>query len=232
MTWINLIAQVNQFPQVYNNGQGVGYSNLNIRQNASGTGTIITSLSVTSKIGADDFATSTESNGTATWARVCLPTTTSGIKYGYMMYGSAYARINEINNYATVTATNLNIRPTAGSSSWVTIGGSKALYGQNSIVALTGDTSNISGTTWYQVYLTNDCSQQTGWLSGTFLTLNSNTTNYYNVAGGVNNNSGVLIWGATVSIGSWTTNSTEGFYQYKLSPNWSGTITCSPLAIL
>ena len=220
-------AQVAQFPQVYYNGQGAGGFNLNIRQTASGSGTIITTLSTTSKIGADNFATSTEPFGTATWARVCLPTTTSGIKYGYMMYGSYYVRINQINNYATVTATNLNIRPTAGSNSWVTIGGLNALYGQNSIVALTGNTSVVGGITWYEVYLTNDCSQATGWLSGSFLTINSNTTNYYNVGGDVNNNSGGYIWGATVTIGSWTTNSTEGFYQYKLSPGWSGSITCT-----
>ena len=33
--------------------------------------------------------------------------------------------------------------------------------------------------------------------------------------------------GATISIGSWTTNSTEGFYQYKLPVSWSGLITCT-----
>jgi len=181
-------------------------------------------LSTTSKIGASAIVTSNESYGTATWAKVCLPATTGNIKYGYMLYGEYYIRINEVNSYATVTATSLNIRPCAGcTSSNVTINGSNAMFGQNSIISLTGNIT--SG--WYEVYLTNDCSQTTGWVSGTYLSINSNTTNYYNIAGTVNNTSGVSIWGATVTLGSWTTNSSEGFYQYKLPISWAGTITCS-----
>lgn len=219
-----LSAQVNQFPQVYYNGQGSSGFNLYIHQSASLSSPNITSLSVTSKIGVETYTTSTETEGTATWAKACLPSTTGNIRYGYILYGEYYARINEINNYAVVTAVSLNIRPCAGcTSSNVTIGGQNAMFGQNSIVALTGNIS--SG--WYEVYLTNDCSQTTGWVSGTYLTINNSTSNYKNVGGEVTNSTNVSIWGATVTIGNWTTNSTEGFYQYKLATNWSGLITCT-----
>ncbi|MBK9737104.1 MAG: hypothetical protein IPO92_19985 [Saprospiraceae bacterium] len=148
-----------------------------------------------------------------------------------MMYGQFNIRINEINNYATVIATSLFIRPCAGCTSNVTIGGQNARYGQNSIVALTGATNNISGIIWYEVYLTTDCSSPTGWLSSgmnsSFLFINSNTNNYYNVAGTVKNDNDVHTWGANINIGSWTTNSTEGFYQYKVPQNWTGLISCS-----
>jgi YD repeat-containing protein len=219
-------GQVSQFPQVYYNGQGAGGNNLKVRTYASLNSPWITKLAPTSKIGAEYYTTSTENFGTATWAKVCLPSSTGSIKYGYMMYGSMYIRISEINNYAKVNASSLYIRPCAGcTSSNVTINGDNAFFGQNSIVALTGNSSNE----WYEVYLTDDCSQSTGWLYGGngYLNINSNTTNYYNVAGTVKESSGPLIWGATVTMGSFTTNSTEGFYQYKLSPNWSGSITCT-----
>lgn len=220
-------SQVNQFPQIYYNGQGSGGSNLNIRTSASLSSTTITSLSTDSKIGAESYTTSSEANGTASWVKVCLPSTTGNIEYGYMMYGEYNIRINEVNNYAIVFATSLLIRPCAGcTSDNVNIGGQNALYGQNSIVALTGASSNVNGITWYEVYLTSNCSQAKGWLSGSFLNLNANTSNYYNVAGTVKNNNQQLIWGATINLGSWTTNSTEGFYQFKLPINWNGEINC------
>lgn len=220
-------TQVSQFPQIYYNGQGSGGSNLNIRASASLGSSAITSISVTSKIGAESYTTSTEANGTASWVKVCLPSTTGNTEYGYMLYGQNYARINEVNNYATTTATSLFIRPCAGcTTSNVTIGGQNAYYGQNSIVSLTGNTVNVSGVIWYEVYLTNNCSQDKGWLSGSFLMVNTNTTDYFCVAGSVENNTQQLIWGATINIGNWTTNTTEGFYQYKVSPGWNGIINC------
>lgn len=222
----NTTGQVPQFPQVYYNGQGAGGFSLFIHQSASLSSANITSLSSTSKIGVDNIVTSSEpSYGPATWARVCLPSTTGTLKYGYILYGQFYARINETNRYATVTATSLNIRPCSGcTSSNVTIAGSNAMFGQNSIVALTTGTS-VNG--WYEVYLTTDCSQATGWVSGTFLNINNSISNYYNIGGTVNNNNLVSIWGANVNIGGTVVNSTEGFYQYKLPIGWSGTISCT-----
>jgi pimeloyl-ACP methyl ester carboxylesterase len=220
-------SQVTQFPQIYYNGSGTGGNSLLIRQNPSLGSTAVTSLPVSAKIGAESYTTSTESMGTVTWAKVCLPSTTGNIEYGYMLYGEYYIRINEINNYGSVTATSLFIRPCAGcTTSNVTIGGQNAKFGQNSIVSLTSNVTNISGTNWYEVYLPTNCSQPLGWVSGAFLSLNQNTTNYYNVGGKILNNNQQLVTGATVNFGSWNTNSSEGFYQYKLPIGWSGSITC------
>lgn len=80
-------VQINQFPQVYYNGQGADGSSLFVHQSASLSSANITSLSSTAKIGVDNSTTSNEpSYGIATWARVCLPSTTGTLKYGYILY--------------------------------------------------------------------------------------------------------------------------------------------------
>ena len=226
---INLLhSQVAQFPQIYYSGQ-TGGSSL-IRATASLSASTLTTLTGGYHIGADAQTTSTESYGLATWARVCLPSTSSTNNtpnYGYTMYGSYYIRINDINDYAIVntTSTPLGVRTCANcTSSYVTIGGQNAYYGKNSVLALTGNTS--SG--WYEIYLPTNCSQTTGWVNGIYLIINSNTQDYKIVAGSVTNSSSVFLWGSTITLGSTaTTYSTEGFYQYKLANGWSGTITCS-----
>ncbi len=229
-------SQVTQFPQVYNNDMDdPGASNLNIRQTPSSSGTILINggFGIGSKIGAASLASNSSDPYFYHWIQVCLPSTTGSLSYGYIACDEFYARINPINNYATVTATSLNIRPTAGSTQWVTIGGQNAMYGQNSIVALTGTTSVVSGTTWYQVYLTRNCSQTTGWLSGAFLTINSTTSNYRTVGGRVCNDASSCNFlgnlnGATINMsGIGVTNSSGGFYQYKLPTNYTTTITCT-----
>lgn len=221
------LAQVTQFPQVFYNGQGSGGSNLFIRQSPSLSSTPITTLSTSSRIGAESFVTSNESNGKATWAKVMLPSSSGTVAYGYMLYGEFYARIYQSNNYATVNTSNLNIRTGAGTSfANVTLNGSNATVSNGTIVALTGSITNVSGVPWYQIHLPNNCSQITGWVSGSFLNISANQS-YYIVAGTVTNSSAVSIWGATINMSGSTTNSTEGFYQYKLSQSWSGTISCS-----
>jgi hypothetical protein len=137
-----LLAQVAQFPQIYYNGQGVTGADLIVHQNPGLSSADLTSIKNVSKIGAVSYATSTESYGPATWAKVCLPSTDGNIRYGYILYGQYYIRIDATNNYATVTATSLNIRQcSACLSSHVTIGGLNAMFGQNSVVALTGNSS-------------------------------------------------------------------------------------------
>jgi|GEM_PF-3650461 len=224
LTVCRISAQVSQVPQVYYNNNDV---NLFIRPSASLSSMPIStiSLSPSGKIVAESIVTSTETQGKATWVRVCLPTTTGTIAYGYMLYGERYIRINETNNYATTTA-NVNVRSGAGTSfPNVTISGTPVTYGSGSVVALTGTSSNVNGTIWHQVYLPNGYSQLTGYISQAFLSLPV-LENYYVVGGNVQNSSSILIWGATVNIGSWNTNSTEGFYQYKVPKLWNGSITC------
>lgn len=230
-------TQVSQFPQVYNNYMGSSSaSNLNIRESAGITGNIIDVFAIYSEIGAASLSTNPNDPYFYNWIQVCIPTTTNigTIKYGYIACDEFYARIDETNNYAPVTASPyLNIRPTPGSTTqWVTIGGLNACFGQNSIVALTGNTSNVGGTLWYEVHLTMNCSQLTGWLSGTYLSIPS-PQSYYNIGGRVCDNAGNCAYlgninGATINFSSLgTTFSSGGFYQYKLPVGWSGTITCT-----
>jgi len=221
-------AQVSQFPQIYYSGQ-VGGNSL-IRANASLSASTLTTLRGNYNIGAESITSSTESYGTATWAKVCLPSTSSTNNtpnYGYTMYGSYYIRISENNNYAKVNTINdaLGVRTCAGCiSSRVTIGGQNAYYGKNSILALTGNIS--SG--WYEIYLTNNCSQTTGWVDGQYLTFPSSQS--YKIIGGsvTNSPNSAFVWGASINFSGLTSvNTTEGFFQYKVPTNWSGTLTCS-----
>ncbi len=221
-------AQVSQFPQIYYSGQ-VGGNSL-IRANASLSASTLTTLRGNYNIGAESITSSTESYGTATWAKVCLPSTSSTNNtpnYGYTMYGSYYIRISENNNYAKVNTINdaLGVRTCAGCiSSRVTIGGQNAYYGKNSILALTGNIS--SG--WYEIYLTNNCSQTTGWVDGQYLTFPSSQS--YKIIGGsvTNSPNSAFVWGASINFSGLTSvNTTEGFFQYKVPANWSGTLTCS-----
>ena len=229
-------GQVAQYPQVFNNGMDdPGTTTLYIHQLAnSNTNNIITSLRINSKIGAVDMITNSSDQYFSNWVKVCLPSTDGSLKYGYIASNEFYARIDPSNYYAKVTATSLNIRPTAGStSSNVLINGLTATFGQNSILALTGTESLVGSTTWYQVYLTLDCSQATGWVSGAFLVFNGAPTNYKIVAGRVctsatNCNGIENIEGAAINFSNIGTAYTcDGFYQYKLPTNQSCSITCS-----
>lgn len=236
--FLNVTGQITQFPQVYYNGQGTGGFNLNIRQSASSSATVITSFSTTSKIGAVGIVNNSGDPNFMNWVQVCLPSTSGVVTYGFVACDEYYARINETNNCATVTTTSLNIRTGAGTTfSNVTIGGTAATFGNSSIIALTGSSSTVSGIVWYQVHLTTNCSQSTGWVSSgtgsTLLSINSNTTNYRNVGGRICNgasNCNIVgnINGATLNFsGFGSTFSSGTFYQFKLPVNWSGSITCT-----
>ncbi len=231
----SVFAQVAQFPQIYFNGQGSGGFSLNIRSSASSSASVLTTLSVNSKIGAESLVNNSSDPTFMNFVKVCLPSissTNNSPNYGYMPSSFAYAQINESNNYATVntTSTPLGVRTCANcTSTYVTISSQNAYFGKNSILALTGSTS--SG--WYEVYLTNDCSQSTGWVNGIYLTFPT-AQSYYNVAGNICDNSGPNcqfagnINQATITLGSLgTTYSSGGYYQYKVATNWSGNITCS-----
>lgn len=233
-------AQVSQFPQVYFNDQGTGGFNLNIRQTANSSGTVLTSLATSSRIGAESLTTNS-GDAFYNWIRVCLPQTSStdnNPDYGYMAASEFYMRIHESSsstNYATVntTSTPLGVRTTAGGTTYVTISGANAHYGDNSIVARTGSTQNVSGNTWYQIYLPNNCSQTTGWVNGLYLTIPS-APNYRVVGGRICDDPGSCAFlgninGAQISFsgGNGTTRSSAGFYQYKLASGVSTTITCT-----
>lgn len=228
-------AQVAQFPQVYFNAQGSGGFNLNIRSSASSSSSVISSLSTTSKIGAESLITNSSDPTFMNFIKVCIPSTSSTNNtpsYGFMASSLFYAQINESNNYAIVNtaSTPLGVRTCAGcTNSYVTSSGQSIWYGKNSILALTGNVSS----NWYEIFLPNGYSQSTGWVNGQYLTLPANQ-NYYVVGGNICDNSPPNcqftgnINKAVVTLGSLgTTYSSGGYYEYKVAPNWSGTITCS-----
>lgn len=227
-------GQISQFPQVYNNNQGSSNaSNLNIRQSASQSGSVITSLPIGGKIAAISQTTNSSDPNFYNWIKVSLPGTSGSAVNGYMPVTEFYACIDQNNNYATVTATSLNIREAAGASSAnVKINSTNATWGQNSLVALTGNSQLVSGTRWYEMYLPNNCNKTKGWSSGEFLSLTS-SSNYYIAAGRVCTSASECSYlgsinGANISFGSkGSTVSSGGSYQYKLSTSGSVTVTCS-----
>ena len=226
-------AQVSQFPQIYINGNG---TTLLIRSSTTFTsGNEIGFLSLTSSIGAESlFAYSENFN----WIRVCIPSTSSTNNYpnyGYMGCNYYYTRIKEANNYAKViTSSNpLGVRTCAGcTSSYVTFSGQNIYYGKNSIVALT---TGIPSSGWYEIYLPNNIyySQATGWVDGTYLSINSSPTDYRIVGGAVCNSPSFCSYlgninNANVSFGIYgSTTTSDGYYQYKLPYNQNATISCT-----
>lgn len=233
-------GQAAQFPQVYYNSQGSGGFNLNVRSSANSSGSVLTSVPVDGRIGAESLTTNS-GDAFYNWIRVCLPQTSStdnNPDYGYMAASEFYMRIHESTsstNHATVntTSTPLGVRTTAGGTTYVTISGANAHYGDNSIVARTGSTQNVSGNTWYQIYLPNNCSQSTGWVNGLYLTIPA-APNFRVVGGRICDDAGSCAFlgninGALISFsgGNGSTRSSSGFYQYKLTTSVTTTITCT-----
>ena len=139
----NSFAQVTQFPQVYNNVPYLGLSQ-NIRQGPSQSSTVIDLLGPNWNIGGQSLNTTGGDPDFKNWVKICLPSTSGTISYGYMACGEKWVKITETNLYATVTANNVNVRPCSTCNlSWVTINGQHAKFGAGSIVALTtGFSSN------------------------------------------------------------------------------------------
>ncbi|MBL7810724.1 MAG: fibronectin type III domain-containing protein [Bacteroidetes bacterium] len=225
-----------QVPQVYYNANTF---NLNIRSSPSSSGSVLTTLAPGARICAESIVSNSSDATFYNWIKVCLPNTNGSLTYGYMAVNEFYTNIYSVNTYATVITAQLNIRPSAGNtSSNVTIAGSNATFANNTLVALTSSAPvNVSGTLWYEVYLPNNCSQSTGWVSrgatGSYLSVNTVTSDYYIVAGRVCKtasecNYGGSINGAFVDLGSLgTTYSSSGYYQLKVPQGSNVNVTCS-----
>jgi hypothetical protein len=111
------------------------------------------------------------SNGSTTsyWWQVDLPGTTSAIT-AYCAAGSTYTNPICNSTYITINSASVNISKTAGGTALVTIGGAtaKGFAGQHFGWAAS---QTVSGVTWYQIDLPDNCSQTSGWISGSSATL-------------------------------------------------------------
>jgi|GEM_PF-5907536 len=233
-------GQIDQFPQIYRNGQGSGGADLVIRTGNSSSSPAITELSSTALIGADRLSTNSGDTYFMNWVRISLPSisgTSNSPNYGYLPCNEFYGRINAVNVYATVNTSSspLGVRTCAGcTSSYVKSSGQNIYYGKGSILALTGNTS--SG--WYEIYLPNGTggypmsfSQPIGWVDGQYLTFPS-SQNYKIVGGRICTNADDCNYLGSVNqaviqfSGLGSTYSSGGNYEYKVPSNWSGTITC------
>lgn len=93
----------------------------------------------------------------------------SGIVVGYSLSGTGFLVPDLCHSYVTIQNTftsGLNIRTGAGTSyAVVTIGSSTAKGWDGEEFVCTGNTQFSGGSTWYEIYLTNNCSSLTGWVS-------------------------------------------------------------------
>lgn len=135
-------------------------ANQNLRDAPStSTGSVITSIAPGQYLVANSISSG--------WYSVAVPcATASGYHYLYGLSGTGYL-VPTAKGYVTVQNTGtagLFVRTSAGSGN-VLISSANAKGWDNQQFACTGSTSTISGATWYQVYLPNNCSQTTGWMS-------------------------------------------------------------------
>jgi PKD repeat protein len=135
-------------------------ANQNLRDAPSTTtGSVITSVAPGQYLVANGISSG--------WYSVAVPcATSSGYHYLYGLGGTGYLVPTAV-GYVTVQNTGtagLFIRTSAGSGN-VLISSANAKGWDYQQFACTGSTSTISGATWYQIYLPNNCSQTTGWMS-------------------------------------------------------------------
>lgn len=162
---ITISAQT--LPYVVSNITG---GNLNIRSGSPCTSaTIATTLAQGKKLVGSAITIGSCSND---WFTVDIPLTSTPTTVYYGSKGSGFLECDATTAYVQVYNTSglgLFVRTNAGSGN-VTIGGINAKIWDNQKFATTGNTSIYGGYTWYEIYLTNNCSQTTGWVSGQYLT--------------------------------------------------------------
>lgn len=110
------------------------------------------------------------------WYQVCVMDP-YGYKIGYVNKGyveGTYVYFDALcsANYVEITdaPSGLVIREYAGADfdDVVWMDGEWAACWNGQLFATTGDEEVIGGVTWFEIYLTDDCSQMTGWVSGTY----------------------------------------------------------------
>ncbi len=144
--------------------------------------------------------------------------------------GTAYVEVYNVN------PSGLFIRTSAGTGN-VTISGQNAKAWDGQRFARTGNTGSYGGFTWYEIYLTNNCNQTTGWVTGQYLTLYNGQTTQYTISttsspslGGSTSGGGTFNSGATCNLtasanaGYTFVNWTENGNQVSASTSYSFTV--------
>lgn len=132
----------------------------NFRQTPNGT--IMSTVNAGNKI----VATSVTPDS---WYYTFKPSPVNANNTGYVKAGAGYFLQANNTPYVRIqntSTTGLNVRTGAGVSfAQITINGQMAKVWDGHYFATTGNSQLVSGSTWYQIYLTSDCSQTTGWIS-------------------------------------------------------------------
>ena len=179
------------------------------------------------------WLTTTDAHGN-TWYAVDIPDPT-GLNYGYVKQGTLLTEPAPCNGYVTIqntSPTGLHIRTgPSTSSTYVTIGGLPAFCWdlQNFSVVSGSSTTTTSTGTWYEIYLTTNCSSYTGYvcdgsglgLGYTYLTYTPGTSP---TAGTISGSTTVCV-GSTITLSDGTTGGTWSSSTVNASVSSSGVVS-------
>ncbi len=199
-----------QYPMVVVNNNS---TNLNLRVSASGSATSLDLISPGKKL----VALSDNGNCADLWYQVYIPKNGT---YTTLWVSHTQGIMNPVTSSqgtVSITGTNVNIRTTAGGSTNVKLNNVDLKTSSPQRFVVLG-TQTVSGTTWYQVQLTNNCSQTTGWISnGSWLTYSSlaaapTCSTLSGLTESLNNG---------IATMSWSAGSGCYYYRYRInSGNW------------
>ena len=165
-----LTVRSQALPLVVNN-TNTGTQALNI--NFPLTGGVLDQLAVNSKLVASDIATGPVAtsgvDGTSTdqWYQVDIPSPT-GSEHGFVAAGSTFTNPDCQTSYVSVSTSSINIRTGPGVGYAQVYKGAPTSYAkvwQLQKFAVI-QSQPFGADTWYEIYLTNGCSQTTGWIAG------------------------------------------------------------------
>ena len=151
--------------------KNAGFFSHGIKLTVCNFDTAFTKLSVNHKLVADSIY----SNTCGTWFLISLPSAVQGADTSAWICGALAALCDMVpdasSNYVLVVNSGnsgLFVRPAPVAGN-VTINGAFAKIWDGQRFALTGNSQTVGGATWYEIYLTENCSQTTGWVSGNFV---------------------------------------------------------------
>ena len=173
--FLQLSSYAQTLPHVVKNA---GFFSHGIKLTVCNFDTAYTYLSINHKLVADSIY----SDACGVWFLVSLPSVTQGVDTSGWICGALAALCDMVpdagSDYVKVVNAGSNglfVRPAPVAGN-VTINGAFAKIWDGQRFALTGNTQMVGGATWYEIYLTENCSQTTGWVSGNFVQVINGTT--------------------------------------------------------